>query len=770
MSAAESSNDPPHPPNRSASGPVIEVRGLTRHFGRLVAVDDVSFDVPRGAIFGLLGPNGSGKSTIIRMLCGVLAPTAGEARVLALDVVREAEAIKRRIGYMSQQFSLYGDLSVRENIEFYGRIYGLDDARLRDRARAVQELTSIGDRLDQPAGTLSGGWKQRLALACALIHEPEVVFLDEPTAGIDPVARRELWDLLFELSGRGVTLFVSTHYMDEAERCTDVGYISAARLIVCGRPAELKALDAVTPPETRRWEIDVPEPVAHLGRLRELGGVEDATLFGQMIHVLAAEALSEEDLVRGGGLPPDETTVRPVGPTLEDVFVTLSRAAQEQGTERVAEETQRELGETAAAPRQPSATARDSEHGSARPQAERPRPAAPHPRRRAVARAGSLRGLWAILRKETLHIRRQRSTLFFMLVVPVLQTIIFGYAIETQIERIPTVVFDLDGRSAARELIDSFRNTRTFLVIEQVFDEAAFDRALVSGRAKVGIRIPPDYTDSLLRQEQAAVQVLIDGSDSQVATTALNATSLLGFEKSLALARPFAESLPAVPARDPAGEAALPVEVRPRLLYNPDLESAHFFVPGLVAIILQLVTVFLTSFAIVRERELGTLEQLFVTPVGRAGLMLGKLVPYAVIGMLETLCVLAVMVYLFGVPIRGSVFLLLALSALFLVSSLGLGLLISTLATTQLEAMQFAFLIMLPSVLLSGFMFPRSEMPWPIYAISTVLPVTYFVEILRGVVLRGAGATTLAPQVLALALCGAIIFSLSVARFRKQLA
>jgi ABC transporter DrrB family efflux protein len=355
-----------------------------------------------------------------------------------------------------------------------------------------------------------------------------------------------------------------------------------------------------------------------------------------------------------------------------------------------------------------------------------------------------------------------------MFVIPVIQTVIFGYAIETEIENIATVVYDLDGRAAARELVDAFESTGTFHVAERATDDGAFQRSLTSGRAQVGIVVPPDYTDRLVRGEQAQVQVLVDGSDSQVATKAVNAAQLLGIARSQEIGLSFLEAQQRAPSRDAKGALAVPVEMRTRLLYNPDLESSHFFVPGLVGIILQLVTLFLTSFAVVRERELGSLEQLFVTPIGRAGLVLGKLAPYALIGVLETLLVLNVMVWMFGVPIHGSLLLLFPLAMLFVVTSLGMGLLVSTVAKTQLQAMQFAFLVMLPSVLLSGFMFPRAEMPLPIYLASFLLPVTYFVEILRGVVLRGADFVDLAPSVAGLALCCLAILSLSIARFRKQ--
>ena len=350
-----------------------------------------------------------------------------------------------------------------------------------------------------------------------------------------------------------------------------------------------------------------------------------------------------------------------------------------------------------------------------------------------------------------------------------MQTIIFGYAIDTQIENIPMVVLDLDGRKQSRDVISAFINTRRFQLVETVHSEDRFHRALTSGRAKVGLRLPPDYSDKLLRGEQAQIQVLIDGSDSQVATTAQSTAQLLGLNLSIARARNFADTLQIAPSRDPNGEIALPIEARTRLLYNPGLESAYFFVPGLVGIILQLVTLFLTSFAIVRERELGTLEQLFVTPVGRMGLLLGKLFPYAMIGFVELLIVLAVMIYAFGVPVNGSISLLLALSMLFMVCSLGLGLFVSTVATTQLEAVQFAFIIMLPSVLLSGFVFPRSEMPLPIYLITFAIPATYFIEILRGIVLRAADFFDLIPSVIGLILCGLAVMTGSVMRFQKRL-
>lgn len=304
---------------------MIECAGLTKRFGSFTAVDHISLSVAKGSIFGFLGPNGSGKSTIIRMLCGILEPTEGSARVAGIDVVQDTERLKGRIGYMSQKFSLYDELTAVENLIFYSRLYGLGGAALKQRMGELIALTHLEPYAAKRAALLSGGWRQRLAMACALVHKPGVLFLDEPTAGIDPVARRELWDLLFEFSSQGMTLFVTTHYMDEAERCSHVGYIYQSKLIVCGLPDELKQLPVVNPPGTKRLDVTCEHVTVGLQAMRHFPGVRTATVFGQSMHLLVDQSVPEEAIRRtlaDVGIP--RADIRPIGPSLEDVFVTLT--------------------------------------------------------------------------------------------------------------------------------------------------------------------------------------------------------------------------------------------------------------------------------------------------------------------------------------------------------------------------------------------------------------------------------------------------------------
>jgi len=314
---------------QNGPGPAISAEHLVRRFGKFTAVNDVSFRVEKGEIFGFLGPNGSGKTTVIKLLTGLLPLSGGDANVEGLDVRADSEAIRERIGYMSQNFSLYDDLTVTENLQFYGRIYSLEPARLKRRIDEIVQLNGLEPYLTRLAAQLSGGWKQRLALGCALLHEPKLLFLDEPTAGIDPVARRQLWDLLFERSAHGITFFVTTHYMDEAERCNHVAYIYLGKIIADGTPSSLRELPEVQPHGTLRVEITTPEVTRALRFARQIPGIRSATIFGQSIHALIEDTFDLHELrerLLKEGIAVAE--IRPLAASLEDVFVELTNKHQ----------------------------------------------------------------------------------------------------------------------------------------------------------------------------------------------------------------------------------------------------------------------------------------------------------------------------------------------------------------------------------------------------------------------------------------------------------
>jgi len=309
----------------------IQTKNLTRRFGDFTAVNKASITVEKGEVFGFLGPNGSGKTTVIKMLTGILPITEGEARVEGIDVQKDPDRVRERIGYMSQKFSLYDDLTVMENLQFYARAYRLKGEALTQKIEETIAANKLERYVDRLAGRLSGGWKQRLALGCALMHEPTVLFLDEPTAGIDPVARRQLWDLLFQLSGQGITFFVTTHYMDEAERCSHLAYIYYGELIADGTPDSLRALPEVNPPGTHRFEISAPAITTALRKAKQMTMFKSATIFGRSIHALVDQSVGQDELnheLRGQGIDVEE--IRPLVPTLEDAFVELSQLRQAQ--------------------------------------------------------------------------------------------------------------------------------------------------------------------------------------------------------------------------------------------------------------------------------------------------------------------------------------------------------------------------------------------------------------------------------------------------------
>jgi ABC-2 type transport system permease protein len=364
------------------------------------------------------------------------------------------------------------------------------------------------------------------------------------------------------------------------------------------------------------------------------------------------------------------------------------------------------------------------------------------------------RGFGAVFYKEALHVRRDAGTLFFSLTMPLLQMFLLGFGIDTNIRQINTVVYNADGRRESRELLDRLKNSDTFHIYRYVQSDRDLNDLIISGKTRVGIKIPVDYSDRLLHNMSAEVMVLIDGSDSTVAGQAINVTNAIGLDESL--------------RRVLKDRQEFAVDMRPKLLFNPDSRSPNFFLPGLTAIMLLNVTTFLTAFSIVREKERGTLEQLFVTPVRPFGLLLGKLLPYLGIGFFELCLILFFMRFVFLVPIHGSVLLLAFLALPYLFAALSLGILISSKAASQAEAMQLAFLPILPSVFFSGYIFPRETIPTLLYPISYLIPATYFINITRGIILRGATIRHLWSDGLALCAIGTFLLIIAARRFRNK--
>jgi len=674
------SPEDPRAPN-AFTGPAVQAEGLRKVFGSLVAVDGLDLTIDRGEVFGMLGPNGSGKTTTIRMLCGLMEPTAGRAQVAGVDVVDDPEGVRRRIGYMSQKFGLYDDLTVEENLRFYASVYGLRGVART--TRIADQLRDLGleDRKRQLAGTLSGGWKQRLALACATSHEPEVLFLDEPTAGVDPASRRLFWDWIYQLAKGGTTILVTTHYMDEAARCTRLAFLSRGHLIAVGTQDEI----------TRQFGQD----------------------------------------------------------SIEDVFIELQRRDEGKPGDgrRTGEDGRRAAGdgEKAANPRDASRAADASRGPLPPPAARRPPPGKP-----------PSRSLSPMLWKEFVQMRRDRFTLGMMIGLPAIQLLLFGFAIRTEVRHLPTVVLDQSRTTESRAFVDAMRNTGNFDIVGRIGSRTDLRKQIERGDARAAVVIPPDFEADIKRRRTAEAQVIVDAADPLASSAAISGAALAGQARSAALGPPGARR-------------QLPIDVRIRPWYNPGLESAIYIVPGIIGLLLTLTLLMITAMALVRERERGTLEQLIVTPVSKTSLMLGKVLPFALVGYVQVTVILVLGRLVFDVPIRGNLGLLYLITAPFIIASLALGLFVSTVVRTQVQAMQLSFVFILPTVLLSGFMFPREAMPAFAQWLGAVFPITYYLRVLRGILLKGVGIDALWRDTLALTAFAIVLIAFSVRRFQKNI-
>ncbi len=364
--------------------------------------------------------------------------------------------------------------------------------------------------------------------------------------------------------------------------------------------------------------------------------------------------------------------------------------------------------------------------------------------------------LWPMLWKEFVQMRRDRMTLALMLAIPAMQLVLFGFAIRTEVRDVPTVLLDEARSSESRALADVLVNTGNFRLVGSVESRDALRAEIESGRARAALVIPPDYTEDVKRGRTASAQVIVDAADPMSSSAALSGAALAAQARSLALSGRRAAPPP-------------PLEVRVRPWYNPALRSEVYIVPGLIGVLLSLTMILITSLSITRERERGTLEQLVVTPIDKTSMMLGKIIPFVLVGYVQMTVVLLLGRFLFGVPVRGSLLALYAVTFAFMMASLGLGLFVSTVARTQAQAMQLGFMLLLPNILLSGFMFPREAMPAPIRWASTLLPLTHYLQVLRGVLLRDAALPSLLPDAAVLLLMAVVIVGLSVSRFSKTI-
>jgi ABC-2 type transport system permease protein len=368
------------------------------------------------------------------------------------------------------------------------------------------------------------------------------------------------------------------------------------------------------------------------------------------------------------------------------------------------------------------------------------------------------RGFTAILYKEFIVVLRDPMTLFFMFFPPLIEMIAFGYALDNDVKHMATVVLDEDRTVESRRLIDEFVNTQTFRVVGEAQSVGELSEAIREGKAYVGLQIPPEFTRNLRAGRGAQVQVLINGSSSTIALSALNTSIGISFRESM------------LTLLQQTGRREVPIEVRPQILYNPDMRSPNFFVPGVIGVVLQIATTFATAMSLVRERERGTLEQLLVSPLSRWGLMLGKLTPYLCIGMAMAGVLFAIMRWLFSVPIAGSVVALLGSTLVYVFALLSLGLLVSTRAENQMQALQMSMIFIMPSVFFSGFIFPRETMPWIFYMVGAFLPTTYFIELMRAIILRGASLAEIWMNLVILSAMGLALFAVCALRFKQKIA
>ncbi|MDR2549233.1 MAG: ABC transporter permease [Desulfobulbus sp.] len=710
--------------------PAIAVRGLNKYFGGRHVVKDLSLTVAPGEIFGFLGPNGSGKTTSIRMLCGLLTPDSGTGTCLGLDIRSQSIIIRSHVGYMTQRFSFWEDLTIRENLAFTARIY-----RVPERRAAVERVLAdlnLHGRADQLAGNLSGGWKQRLALAACMLHDPRLLLLDEPTAGVDPKARRDFWDNIHHLAAKGMSVLVSTHYMDEAERCHKLAYIADGVLLAQGTAAEMIERENLA-----TFAVSGAEP-AVAGRILDgQPGVEQTVAFGATLHVTGRNKETLAVTLAEVAQEHDALQIRPIPTGLEEVFIHLM--GRKDGAAADNEPTCGQSGEQSA---------------------EQSLPIASPPAQPAAGIAFSLIRWWGIVLKEFLQLRRDRMTFGMTIGLPIVQVMLFGFAINMDPKHMDTAVLAGEHSEFTRSFLSAMDNSGYFSFVEELPSEEAGRQALEQGRVQFVLTIPPDFSRRLVRGERPSLLLEADATDPAASSRAVS--SMLMLIRSVST-RDFQGPLLSLRASQPA------FDVRVHNLYNPEWSSQYNIIPGLIGTVLNMTMVMMTGLAMTRERERGTMENLLAAPVRPLEVISGKIVPYVFIGLTQVTLILLAARFLFHVPCLGSLAAVYVSALLFITACLAMGITFSSLARNQMQAMQLTFFYFLPGVLISGFMFPFSGMPPWAQHIGNVLPVTHFLRLIRSIMLKGADLWQMWVHIWPIALFTVVAIGVAVKCYKKTL-
>jgi ribosome-dependent ATPase len=651
------------PPLDPATEPVIVAKDLTCRFGDFTAVDRVSFTIRQGEIFGFVGSNGSGKTTTMKMLTGLLPPTEGEALIFGQKLEAGDLEARRRVGYMSQSFSLYGELTVRQNLTLHARLFHLPSKFAETRISELVDKCDLANHLDNLASALPLGIRQRLSLAVAIVHKPDLLILDEPTSGVDPLARDQFWELLIDLSrNQGMTIFVSTHFMNEAARCDRLSLMHDGRVLATDAPA---------------------------------------------------------GLIKAKGVK-----------TLEDAFISFL-------------EQDKPAGASAPILNQPPQAASDA--GKTRQQS-------------LAGALFSFRRLFAYSIRESLELVRDPIRLMFALFGTALLMVVFGLGISTDVNNLTFAILDRDQTPESRAYLEELRGSRYFVEKPPLADYADLDRRLKNGDINASIEIPPNFGMDIKKGRPAWVSAWIDGA------MPFRAETVRGYLQGM---HQLYLTDPAIKTAQP--RTAMPADIEVRFKYNQDFDSIYAMVPSTIAMLLALFPAILMALAVVREKELGSIINLYVTPVTRLEFLVGKQLPYVAVALVNFFVLFAMAILLFDVPLKGSFLVLLVGAIVYVFTTTGYGMLISAFCKTQIAALfGTAILTILPAQQFSGMMTPVSSLSGTAQIIGLCFPMTYFRPISVGTFTKGLGFQDLASSVLVLVVFVPVLTSISLLLLPKQ--